>query len=214
MSLNINVWSKVAVAVQTLLGSAKTISAITKANPAAVSSTGHGFTAGKLILLKVVGMRQVNLRVVRVADPTTDAFELEGIDSTLFDTFVSGTAEEITFGANAATFQDVSATGGDAQPIPIELIHDDQNFEMPGNRSPVNFTFGSLWDVADPALIALNGFDSVKGLACIEFRFSSGAKVYFVCYPSASLAPNGSAGQPVTTPVTLRLRAPLTTYAS
>jgi hypothetical protein len=210
----INVWSKVAVAVQTALAAAKTISAITKASPAVASSTAHGYADGDLLLLKIVGMRQLNLRIVRVDNSVTDAFDLEGIDSTLFDTFVSGTAEKITFGANAATFQDVSATGGDAQPIPISLIHDDQDFEIPGNRTPVNFNCGSLWDVSDPALLALAAFDEIKGLACIEFRFSTGHKLYFVAYPSASLTPNGSSGQAVTTPVTLRLRSRLKTYAS
>jgi len=214
MSLTINVWSKVAVAVQTLLGAAKTITAISKASPAVVTAT-HDYIVGDVVLLKVTGMRQLDYAVKRVsAVSTTVSFTLEGTDSTLFDTFVSGTAEKITFGASAATFQDISASGGEAAPIAISLIHDDQDFEIPGNRSPINFTFGSLWDVADPALVALAAFDSAKSIACVSFTFATGAKIFFAAYPSASLAPTGSAGQPVTTPVTLRLRGRLTPYAS
>lgn len=210
----INVWSKVAVAVQTLLGAAKTITAISKASPAVVTAT-HDFAANDIVLLKVNGMRQLDYAVKRVASvSTTVSFTLEGVDSTLFDTFTSGTAEKITFGANAATFQDITASGGEAAAIPISLIHDEQDFEIPGNRSPINFSFGSLWDVSDPALIALAAFDTAKSVACVAFTFATGAKVYFAAYPSASLAPNGAAGQPVTTPVTLRLRGRLTAYAS
>lgn len=214
MSLTINVWSKVAIAVQTVLGAAKTITAISKASPAVVTAT-HDFIVGDIVLLKITGMRQLDYAVKRVsAVSTTVSFTLEGVDSTLFDTFVSGTAEKVTFGAQAATFQDVSGSGGDAQPIVISTVHDDQDFEIPGNRSPFNFSMGSLWDVADPALLALAAFDSVKGIACISFTFATGAKMYFAAYPSASLAPGGAAGQPVTTPVTLRLRGRLTPYAA
>lgn len=211
---NINVWSKVAVAVQTALAAAKTITAITKASPAVATSTAHGYTVGDYLLLKVNGMRQLDYRVVRVSAADTNTFTLEGVDSTTFDTFVSGTAEEVTFGANASTFQDVSASGGEAATIAISTIHDDQDFEIPGNRSPIVFSFGSLWDPADPALLALKGFDDIKTPGCVLLTFATGAKVLMAAYVSAGLAPTGSSGQPVTTPVSLRLRGRLTTYAS
>lgn len=211
---NINVWSKVAVAVQTALAAAKTITAISKASPAVATSTAHGYTVGDYLLLKVNGMRQLDYRVVRVSAADTNTFTLEGVDSTTFDTFVSGTAEEVTFGANASTFQDVSASGGEAATIAISTIHDDQDFEIPGNRSPIVFSFGSLWDPADPALLALKGFDDIKTPGCVLLTFATGAKVLMAAYVSAGLAPTGSSGQPVTTPVSLRLRGRLTNYAS
>jgi hypothetical protein len=210
----INVWSKVAVAVQTVLAAPKTITAITKANPAVAASTAHGLANGTVGLLKVSGMRQLDYRVVRLANVDTDDFELEGVDSTTFDTFTSGTFEAITFGANASTFQDVSASGGEAASIAIATIHDDQDFEIPGNRSPLVFNFGSLWDPADPALLALKGFDDIKTPCCVQLTFATGAKIFMAAFVGASLAPTGSSGQPVTTPVSLRLRGRLTSYAS
>src|SRR3977135_1086852 len=97
-------WSKVAVAIQSALGAAKTISAISKANPATVTAAAHGFVQGDFVLLTVDGMIQVNSRVFRVeanaSPPDVNSFSLEGEDSTLFDTFTSGTAQLITFGTN------------------------------------------------------------------------------------------------------------------
>lgn len=212
---NVNIWSKVAVAVQTALGAPQAITAITKANPAVASSTAHGYTAGDVLLLKISGMRQLDYRVVRVlAAPTADTFSLEGVDATTFDTFVSGTAEEITFGASASTFQDVSVSGGESAGVPIETIHDDDTYEIPGRRSPILFSFGSLWDPADPALQALKGFDDIKTPGCVSLTFATGAKIYMAAYAAANLSPTGSSGQPVTTPVSLRLRGRLTTYAT
>lgn len=210
----INVWSKVSVAVQTVLAAPITITGLTKASPAVATAAAHGLTNGDIVLLKVAGMRQVDYRVVRVAGVDTNTFQLEGVDSTTFDTFTSGTAEEVTFGASASTFQDVSASGGEAAPIAIATIHDDQDFEIPGNRSPLVFSFGSLWDPADPALLALKAFDDIKTPCAVLLTFATGAKILMAAFASASLAPGGSSGQPVTTPVSLRLRGRLTSYAA
>lgn len=212
---NINVWSKVAVAVQTALGSPITLTAITKADPAVATSVGHGLSVGAILLLKIVGMAQLDYRVVRVGTvPTVDTFSLEGVDSTTYDTFTSGTAEEVTFGASASTFQDVSASGGEAASILVSTIHVDQDYDIPGNRSPLVFAFGSLWDPADAALLALAGFDDIKTACCVRLVFATGARILFAAYASANLSPTGSSGQAVTTPVTLRLRSRLTSYAT
>jgi hypothetical protein len=210
----INVWSKVGVAVQTLLAAPKVITAISKANPAVATSAAHGLANGTAVLFKVNGMRQLDYYVGRVANTAAGTFEIEGVDSTTFDTFASGTVEAITFGAQASTFQDVSASGGEAASIAISTIHDDQDFEIPGNRSPLVFTFGSLWDPADPALLALKKFDDVKTPCCVQLTFATGAKIFMAAFASASLAPTGSSGQPVTTPVSLRLRGRLSSFAA
>lgn len=210
---DINVWSNVQVAVQTVLAAAKTITAITKADPAVASSTAHGFVAGDIVLLKVKGMNALNYRVVRVlAAPTADSFSLEGIDSTDFADFVSGTAEKVTFGAQASTLQELSPSGGEAAGIPVSTIHNDQDYEIPGNRTPIVISAGSLWDVEDPALLAMKGFDDIKTPGCVLVTFATGAKLLFAAYMSANLAPAGAAGQVVTTPVSMRLRGLITTY--
>lgn len=212
--MRINVWSKVAVAVQTVLAAAVALTAITKANPAVASATAHGYANGDVLLLRVNGMTQLDYAVVRVANQATGTFELEGIDSTTFDTFIAtgSTAQKITFGANASTFQDVSASGGEAADIEIKTIHTDQDRVIPGNRTPLSFSFGSLWDVSDPALKALKSFDNIKSPCAIMFRFATGDLVYFAAVPSTSLAPGGSAGNAVTTPVKLNVSGVLSYY--
>lgn len=211
---NINVWTKVAVAVQTALAAAKTITAISKASPAVASSVAHGFTNGQEIKLEVAGMLECNNMVVRAAGVTADTFQLEGIDSTLFNTFTSGTAQLITFGASASTIQDVNSSGGEAKAIDVTTIHDDTDKEIPGSKSALSYSFGNLWDPADAALIELKKADNVKGTRSIRMSFSSGAKVYFDCYPSASMAPGGSKGAAVSTQTSFKLTGPVTSYAS
>lgn len=214
MATDINVWSNVAVDVQTALASPVTITAITKANPGVVTATTHGYSDGDIVLLKIEGMHQLNFCVCRVDNKTTDTFELEGVNTTSYATFSSGTAEKITFGATCSSFQDVNAAGGEAEDIQVRTIHTDQDFVLPGNRSPRTMSFGSLWKPGDAALLALAGFDNSKSEAAVRLTFASGAKIYFACYPSVSLAPTGSAGQPVSTPVSFKVRGRYCTYTS
>jgi hypothetical protein len=69
----------------------KTITNITKANPAVVSSTSHGFSNGEVVIIKnVSGMSEVNERSFTVANVAANTFELSGIDSTNYTTYSSG----------------------------------------------------------------------------------------------------------------------------
>ena len=212
--MDVNVWSKVKVAVQTALGAPKTITAISKANPAVVSSVAHGLTDGAYVLLKLVGMSQLNFCVKRVDTVLTDSFVLEGVDSTTFDDFISGTAELITFGAQASTLQSFSPTGGEAAGIPVSTIHTDQDYEIPGNRSPIVIASNSLWVPTDPALLAMKGFDDIKTPGCVLLTFATGAKVAFAAFMSCNISPQGEAGTVVTTSVGMRLRGLMTNYAA
>ena len=105
-------------------------------------------------------------------------------------------------------------TGKKAPFSAITTIHDDTDKEIPGSKTALSYSFGNLWDPADPALIELKKADNVKGTRCMKFSFSSGAKVYFDSYPSASLAPGGSKGEAVTTQTSFKLTGPITAYAT
>jgi hypothetical protein len=86
-------WSKVQVAIQSALAAAISITAITKANPGVATYSGVDPVNGDYAILRVQGMHQLNKRVVRFANVNGagNTVELEGIDTTLFDTFTSGT---------------------------------------------------------------------------------------------------------------------------
>lgn len=74
----------------------KTITDITKANPAVVTAATHGFSDGDRIkIIDVEGMTEVNGKSFLVANKTTNTFELTtlqgaDINSTSYSTYVSG----------------------------------------------------------------------------------------------------------------------------
>ena len=78
---------KITVQIQTALGSAKTITAISKASEASITAT-HDFSVGDLIVISgVVGMTEINDKVVRIKTvSTTVSFVAEGLDSSAYTT--------------------------------------------------------------------------------------------------------------------------------
>ena len=199
-------WSNVRVEVQSTLGTTKTITAITKASPAIVTSTAHGLANGAVIVLDVDGMAQVSDRAFRVKNVATNTFELEDEDSTGYDTFVSGTFKEVTAWSSMTTATGVNVSGGEPEFADITTIHDIIRKQVPTVVSPLTISLESLFDPADQALVKLKNATQTKTPRVARFTFSSGSVMIFNAYVSAPGVPTGSAQQAVQTPVTLSVQ--------
>lgn len=79
-----------------ILETAKNITAVTKANPAVVTSNSHGYSNGDEVFITAVGgMSEINGKNFKVAGVTTNTFELQDMTSTNvnssgFTTYTSG----------------------------------------------------------------------------------------------------------------------------
>lgn len=74
-----------------ILDTAQNITAITQANPAQVTISGHGFSTGQEVYLAdIVGMTELNTRNAKITVVDTNNFTLDGIDSTGFTAYTSG----------------------------------------------------------------------------------------------------------------------------
>ncbi|MBJ2155266.1 phage tail tube protein [Variovorax sp. IB41] len=210
----VQIWSEVGVDVQSVAATPIPITAISKANPAVATAATHTFIVGDIVLLRVKGFSDLDYAVVRVkAISAGVSFTLDDIDTSGFlGTFISGTASKITFGVSAATFTDVTPSGGEADKVAIRTIHTKRDYNLPGNETPLAYAFGSLWDIADPALLALKAASRGRQVVAIRFRFLDGTVVLFAGIPSTNLAPGGAAGAAVTTPVSIDVRGWLQAY--
>jgi hypothetical protein len=207
-------WSKVSVAVQSALAAAKTITAISKANPGVVSSTTHGYSNGDYVLITAQGMSQVDARVFRVANVAADTFELEGEDTTSYDTFTSGTAEKITFGTTLSTLVSLTASGGDFDFIDVTTIHDQVKKQVPGTANPATYTFESIWDPSDAGLTALKSASDAQAQRAVLFTFAGGQKLTFTGYIGATMLPTGNAQDLVKTNVVITAFGRPTVYST
>ena len=77
------------------------ITNISQANPAEVTSVGHGLATGAVLLLQnIVGMTQLNNKIVTITVVDADHFTLNGIDSTAYTAYISGGNWIISFTEN------------------------------------------------------------------------------------------------------------------
>lgn len=207
-------WSGVQVAIQSALAATKTISAISKANPGSVTSNAHGYSNGDYIVLDVLGMNQLDGRVVRVSNIAANTFDLEGVDTTNYDTFSSGTAAKITFGTTLSTLTGLTASGGDYDFIDTTTIHDTVRTQIPGPAAPGTYSFESIWDPADSGLLALKAAADIQDLRAIRFTWPNGYKLLFNGYVGCSMLPTGSAQDKTVTPVTITMFGRAQSYAT
>lgn len=192
------VWKNVGVKMQSAIAAAKTITAISKASPAVVSCTAHGYSNGDIVFILAEGMFQVDARVFRVASVTTDSFALEGEDSTQFDDFISGTVAKVTLETNITTATTISSSGGDFLMIDKTTIHQNTRSEMPGMPNAINYTMEHIWDPTDAGLKAMNAASDLQQRRVFKFTIGD-AIVLFAGYVGCTLLPGGQAADLVKT---------------
>ncbi len=72
-------------------GPQRSVSGVTRASPAVVTSDSHGLSNGDRIWISgVSGMTQINNQVFTVAGATANSFQLQGVNSTGFSSYSSG----------------------------------------------------------------------------------------------------------------------------
>lgn len=207
-------WSNIAVAMQSAIAADLTITAISKASEGVVTCT-NTYTTGDFVYLKIQGMYQLDGRVARVKTVSGAAFTLEGIDTTLFDTFSSGTCAKLTMGTSITTATSLSSSGGDFDFIDTTTIHGNSKTQMPGLPNPSTYTFENIWDVSDAGLNAMKAASDNQGIRAFKFTFGTGGQIMvFAGYVGASLLPGGSAQDKVTTSTVITMNGVPTYYAS
>lgn len=192
-------WSNVAIAMESALGADITITAISKAAEGVVTAT-NTLSNGDFVVITCLGMYQLNNRVARVKTVSGAAFTLEGIDTTLYDTFTSGTANKITFGTSITTATTVSPAGGGFEFIDTTTIHVNTKSQIPGLAEAATYSFENIWDVADAGLLAMKVAGDAQAKRAFKFTFGTGGQIMvFTGYVNANLLPGGQSQGLVTT---------------
>lgn len=110
----------------------KTITGITKTNPAVVTIVGHGFEEGATLRLSsILGMTELNDELVVIENVDDDTFELADVDSTEYAAYVSGGTAELGTFSNFCELTNYNRSGGSSPEIPADsLCSDAAEFEI------------------------------------------------------------------------------------
>lgn len=115
-------------------GAAKTVSAVTQADPGVATSTAHGLTAKSVgYFTGVPGMVNLEGQAARLGTVATDTFALEDIDTSDYPAF-SGTCSfiPITAWATLAKATSISEGGGEANKLNVTTLLDNITQERNG----------------------------------------------------------------------------------
>lgn len=213
----VTTWTGVTVTSSGALPAQVPITAISKANPAVISTTNTtGVVAGSYLLLNVAGMSQLSGKVVRVASiVASTSITLDAVDSTNFGTFTIGGYQIAAVTTNTlATLTSISASGGEAEDIDTTFLIDTVKSSIPGLVSAIKYTMESTWDATDAGLIAANASSELKDKRAYMIQFMNGTRLVFAGYINAPLIPGGSTGQKVTTALSINVSGGQKFYAT
>jgi hypothetical protein len=215
-----SIWSGVQVHLQSALGVAQDVTAITKASPPVLSYTGaiDPVNGDYILLTNILGMSQANERVFRVANVigASNTLELEGQNSTNWSTFITSPAsmQIITFGTSLQIVTGVNASGGEPEEVDATTIHDTSRVILYGAFTPSQFQFDMIWDPADAGLISMKQNSDIKAKLAVRFTMANNYKHVFYGQLAASGDPGGTAQALVTTPARITRQGTASFYAT
>jgi len=165
--------------VATALSVAKTVTAITNAAEAVVSSTAHGFSNGDIVLM-FSGWGRLNYRAFRVKASTTDAFTLEGANTTNTEFYTPGsgfgTVQKVLTWVDLDRTLNHNSSGGDAKTVNVKFIESDVEIVLNDGFNAVQRSFEMDADlIGTPGYTALKTLSETNAPTVIRRRSKTGA---------------------------------------
>ncbi len=174
------------------LAAAKTITAITNANPAVATCTGHGYTTGDEIMLSS-GWEDANDSVYKIESVDSNSFKILGLDSTNTSFFPAGSgggsAQKLSAWTAIPQVLTISASGGDARFTDVNPLAKRNGIRIPTGFNATSVTLSLGFDATTPAYKTMVGIS--RSLSKVAFKqvLSGGSVQYGWGYLNVSEFP-------------------------
>lgn len=212
--MTVHIGNNVILAIGTAYGSAKAVTAVTKADPGVVTSTSHGVSDGAYGYIDVTdGMRKLHTQVARVDNGDTNTFELEGVDTTNYQTWVSGNFYEVTTWSTLCIATSYSIANAAPTEIDETTLCDTITrirYGLPGQKSG---SIGIQHDSDSTALQYLEAADTSQIIAC-RATYPNGNIRVFGAFTAYGGGFSGGVSQLETGEIPITVPALVVTYAS
>ena len=174
------------------LAAAKTITAITNANPAVATCTAHGYTSGDEIMLSS-GWEDANDSVYKIESVDSNSFRILGLDSTNTSFFPAGSgggsAQKLSSWTAIPQVLTISASGGDARFTDVNPLAKRNGIRIPTGFNATSVTLSLGFDATTPAYKTMVGIS--RSLSKVAFKqvLSGGSVQYGWGYLTVSEFP-------------------------
>lgn len=165
---------------------AKTVTAVTLANPGVATSTAHGLANDTVGYWTVTsGMPQLNGQATRVKNQATNTFELQGLDTTNFSTFIAGTFTPVATWQTLAEATSYSIGGGASEKLDVTTLLDTTRQEEIGLLPVQNVTMNIIaQDTPSAAMLLLESAVQTQSRVTVRITLANGAVRVFRAEPS------------------------------
>lgn len=172
--------TNMSVKVESTLDSAKTVTAITKADPGVVTSAAHGLANGDVVLFAVsAGMVELDGQAVRIANVATDTFELESLDTSDYSTFTAGTCQEVSAWHTLSNAQQITMPDGTPNKIDITALIDKTRQYAYGLPDAPDGSISGIYDPANAGVQAVKTATKANGDLVFRVEWAGGQYTIF-----------------------------------
>ncbi len=204
-------------AISAALAAAKTVTAISNANPGVASATSHGYANGDIVVLS--NTSRLDQRPARVANQATNQFELEGFDltsATLYPTgFGAGSAQLAASFTSLSQTTDIASSGGEQQFAQWVYVEDGRQRQRPTFKNARALQLTMDYDPTLAWHAALLAADQLQDVRVLRATLPGGAKLYYSVYVGFDGQPSLVVNQNMAVVASFALACPdLTRYSS
>jgi Phage tail tube protein, TTP len=160
--------------------STKTVTAVTKAVPPVVTSTAHGYLEGAIAFFETaVGMDELLGQVVSVDATAANTFNAEGLDSTNFGTFTSGTLRGVATWLTLSSSTAYEIPEGSADALDATTLLDRIKQEQAGLLAAQSVQLSKFSDMQLPALAVVRSAALNAGFIVVRITLDNGERRVF-----------------------------------
>lgn len=191
-------------------------SALTNANPCAVTTSAvHGLTTGDFVEM-VSGWSRMTNKIVRVTVVDTTHFTIDSYDTTLTTIYPAGsgtgTVAKVSGFTQLSQVLTSTSSGGDQQFLTYQFLEGDSQKQIPTFKNPVAISL-SIADDSSQAGYQLAGVANDDRLPrAVKVTLASGSIILYNAYISLNRTPSLTVNELMACQVSLSLLAEVVRY--
>lgn len=187
------------VAIATTYGAAKTMSAVTNANPAvATLEASHGIIVNDIMEMSS-GWPDLDDKILRCSVLNTNDVTLEGFNALNTTRFPAGTGtgtvREITAWTSIGQILTIATEGGEPRYLDYQFLNELQQRRIPLSKAPLNLTLTLADDITLAQQATIRTAEDGGVPVAMRLSLVNGSKIYLNGYWTMANLPSLNTGQ-------------------
>lgn len=192
-----------------------TITAISNAEVAVATATGHTFVEGDIIFV-TSGWVKLTGRAFKVGETTATTFEILGVNTSSTQRYPSGSsagfAKKVLTWVNIPQITEVTSSGGEQQFYQFGFLEEDEDRQIPTTKSPSTLTLQVADDPSQPYVPVVEAADELKEERIQRLNLVNGDIILYNSIASITNTPSLTRNQLMVRTITLAQQGRVTRY--